>query len=174
MALTFDHAAKLIGVPQADAAPLLVQVLVNAIREEEASERGIAHDQIADASGKEALGSGVTTGITLGLRSTWMLAFEAGAYQATVAGGNIADALARVQNTGSPQVVMQSSVATTLAASDGSTGPTEAQIAAAVWAYVNRTLTGMPLVDVRRMNGADVIGTGQIGDDWRGVGVPPG
>ena len=27
--------------------------------------------------------------------------------------------------------------------------------------------------DVRRMNGATVIGTGQVGDDWRGVGVQP-
>lgn len=173
MALTFDHAAKLIGVPQADAAPVLIQTLLNAIRTEEASERGITHDQIADASGKEVLGPGVATGITLALRSTWKLDFEAGAYQATVDGGNVADALARVNNTGSPQVVMRSSVATTLAASDGSTAPTEGQIAAAVWAYFGRTLTGMPQVDVRRINGGDVIGDGTAGNPWRGVGVPP-
>lgn len=28
-------------------------------------------------------------------------------------------------------------------------------------------------VDVQKMNGADVIGTGQTGDSWRGQGVPP-
>lgn len=135
MSLTFDHATKLIGVPQADAQPLLIQTLVNAIREEEASERGIAYDQILDASGKEDLGGGVLTGITAGLRSTWKINFTAGAYQATISGGNLADALSRVYNTGSPQVLVQSSAAATVVSGDGSssTAPTAAQNAAAVW-----------------------------------------
>ena len=121
MALTFNHAAKRISVPQVDAQPLLVQSLINAIRDEEASERGICYDAIADAAGKDTLASGVTTGITLSLRSTWMLEFAAGAYQATITGGNLADALDRIYNPGSPQVLVNASVATTLAAGSGAT-----------------------------------------------------
>lgn len=114
MALSFAHATKRIAVPQVDAAPLLLQALVNAIRDEEASERGIAYDQIADATGKEDLGGGVQTGITLALRSTWKIEFAAGAYQATITGGNLADALNRVYNTGNPQVLVLASAAATL------------------------------------------------------------
>lgn len=139
MALSFDHATKLIGVPQADAQPLLVQDLVNAIRDEEASERGITYDQILDASGKEDLGGGVQTGITAGLRSSWKLNFAAGAYQATITGGNLADVLARINNTGSPQVVALSSAAATIISGSGGSAPTAAQNAAAVW---NEVLEG--------------------------------
>lgn len=134
--LTFDHAAKLIGVPQADAQPLLIQALVNAIRDEEASERGIAYDQILDSSGREDLGGGVLTGITAGLRSSWKLVFATGSYQATVDGGNLADGLARVSNTGSPQVLLRSSVASTVVDSGGAgTAPSAGQVADAVWAH---------------------------------------
>lgn len=52
----------------------------------------------------------------------------------------------------------------------GGSGPSAADIAAAVLAALNSTT--IP-VDAKKMNGADVIGTGQIGDDWRGVGVQP-
>src|SRR5574337_1914882 len=105
MSLTFDYSTMRIGVPMADAQPLLMQDLLNSIRAQEASEQGITYDVIADASGKNDLGGGVMTGITVALRSTWKLNFASGAYQATVTGGNLADALARVYNTGSPQVV---------------------------------------------------------------------
>lgn len=170
MALTFDHAAKRIGVPQADAAPLLLQLLINSIREEEASERGIAYDPIADASGKNDLGGGVATGITVALRSSWVIDFAPGSYQATVAGGNLADALARVHNTGSPQVLVLASAASTLVEAGGAAGPTPGAIAAALLSALQATT--IP-VDTRKMNGADVIGDGTEGNGWRGVGVPP-
>ena len=54
--------------------------------------------------------------------------------------------------------------------SSGSTGPTAESIAAAVLAALNATT--IP-VDTRKMNGAPIIGTGLVGDDWRGVGVQP-
>lgn len=144
MALTFDHAAKLIGVPQAEAQPLLIQDLVNAIRTEEASARGIAYDQILDATGKDDLGGGASTGITASLRSTWKIQFAAGAYQATITGGNLSDALSRVSNTGNPQVLVLSSAAATLVET-GTSGltpeesailsalPAAADVATAVW-----------------------------------------
>lgn len=134
MALTFDHQNRLIGVPQTEAQPLLIQTLIDAIREEEASERGIVYDQIADASGKADLGGGVMTGITLALRGSWKLNFQPGTYQAAVDGGNLADALARINNTGNPQVVIRASAAATVVSSSGGSYPTPAQIADAVWA----------------------------------------
>lgn len=134
MALTFDYASKLIGVPQVDAQPLTIQALVNAIRTEEASERGIANDQILDATGKADIGGGVLTGITAALRSSWKLNFTAGAYQAVVDGGNLADGLNRVNNTGSPQVLLRMSVATTLAVSgSGVTAQDKQDIIDGVW-----------------------------------------
>ena len=133
MALSFDYQNKLIGVPQADAQPLLLQTLIDAIRDEEASERGIVYDQIADAAGKADLGGGVMTGITVILRSTWKLSFQPGAYQAAVDGGNLADALNRIANTGNPQVVVRSSAAATVVSGSGGSYPTPAQIADAVW-----------------------------------------
>lgn len=48
----------------------------------------------------------------------------------------------------------------------GSTGPTAAEIAAEVLAAINAT--NIP-VDVKKMNGATVVGTGATGDKWRGV-----
>lgn len=169
MSLSFGHSTKLISVPQADAQPLTMQALINAIRTEEASERGITEPQIATAAGKDDLGGGVYTGITVNLSSTWKLNFAAGAYQATVNGGNLSDALARIYNTGSPQVLVQSSAASTAVSTSGSTPPTAAAIAAETVIQLNATT--IP-VDVQKMNTADVIGDGSVADPWRGVGVP--
>lgn len=55
-------------------------------------------------------------------------------------------------------------------ATSGSSGPTAGEVAAAVLAALNATT--IP-VDTKKMNGATVIGTGQSGDAWRGVGVSP-
>lgn len=171
MALTFSHSSKYVNVPQVDAQPLLMQSLINAIRDEEASERGIVEAQIADAAGKDDLGGGVMTGITVALRSTWKLNFASGAYQASLDGGNLADALARINNTGSPQVLVLASAAATVISSTGSTPPTAAAIASAVRSELE---TGSPVpVDVQQMNSAEVIGDGTEGNPWRGVGVSP-
>lgn len=164
MALTFDHVAKLVGVPQLDAQPLLIQSLVNAIREEEASERGIVNDQILDASGKADLGGGVQTGITAALRSTWKLNFAAGAYQAAVDGGNLADGLDRVYNTGSPQVVLRSSAAATIVATGSGVLPSD------VTDIADAVLTAAQVApihaDIKKVNGYSVTGTGVEGDTW--------
>ena len=135
MALSYDYTNKRIGIPQADAQPILMQTLINSIRAQEASAAGIVMDQIASASGKDVLASGVAVGITVALLSTWALNFSAGAYQATVTGGNLADALARIYNTGSPQVLINSSAAATMVATSGSAAPSAAEIAAAVWGH---------------------------------------
>lgn len=57
-----------------------------------------------------------------------------------------------------------------LTASGTGTCPTAAEIAAEVLAAL--MAASIP-VDVQKMNGAEVIGTGTTGDSWRGVGVAP-
>ena len=53
-------------------------------------------------------------------------------------------------------------------ATSGSSGPSASDIAAAILAAAQIT----PIhADARRMNGAQVFGTGQAGDAWRGLGV---
>lgn len=51
----------------------------------------------------------------------------------------------------------------------GGSGPSSADIAAALLAALNATT--IP-VDAKKMNGATVIGDGSVSDPWRGVGVP--
>jgi hypothetical protein len=88
MGFAFDHVNTIIEVTAPQNA-VDVQSLLNAIREEEASERGIVHDSIATASGKEPLGEGVATGITTNLMGNWQLHFWPGNYIAKIAGGNL-------------------------------------------------------------------------------------
>lgn len=163
MALSFNHATRRVAVPQADAQPVLIQTLINAIRTEEASERGIVEPQIADAAGKYDLGNATATGITVNLLSTWMLEFAAGAYQATVTGGNLSNALARISNTGSPQVLVLSSAAATLIET-GTSGltPEESELLSGI----SDTLAAGAEVDVRYVNGIAIVGTGGDMDPW--------
>lgn len=164
MALSYDYANKYIGVPQLDAAPLTMQTLINSIRTEEASERGIVESKIADADGKGSLGGGVTVGITVYLLSTWKLNFAAGAYQATIDGGNLSDALARINNTGSPQVLVRASAAGTIVAvGSGVTAQDKTDIIDGVLAAAQAT----PIhADIRKVNDLTVQGAGTEGDPW--------
>lgn len=165
MALTYSHSTKLINVPQADAAPLMIQTLINSIRDEEASERGIVEPQIASAAGKDDLGGGILVGITVNLRSSWKLNFAAGAYQALVDGGNLSDALARINNTGSPQVVVRASAAGTIVAiGSGVTAQDKTDIAAAVLVAAEAA----PIhSDMRKTNNQAIIGDGTEGNKFR-------
>jgi len=52
----------------------------------------------------------------------------------------------------------------------GGSGPSAGDIASAVLAALNATAIPVNIVE---MNSAPLIGTGTLGDDWRGVGVPP-
>ncbi len=67
-------------------------------------------------------------------------------------------------------VAASSSVSYTIDGPAGGACPTTAELTAAVMAALNATT--IP-VDVRKMNGASVIGDGTSGNSWRGVGVPP-
>ncbi len=68
---------------------LLVQDLVNACREAEESEVGAGFPQIARASGKDNLGPGVATGITLELLGDWRVYSQKTTGVFRVLGGNL-------------------------------------------------------------------------------------
>lgn len=165
MALTFDQAAQRIGVTSPQVA-LSCQDLINAIREEEASERGIVYDPIARASGKDDLGGGVSTAITVFLLDSWQVQWYAGNYTATIGGGNLVaesgDAVAFVS--GGPQVEITLSAAATIVAGDGgSTAPSASEVANAVLAALQGTT--IP-VNVAKINDVSVTGAGVAGDEW--------
>lgn len=125
MPIVVDFAAELIEVtsPTVD---ILVQDLINAVREAEASERGIVYEQIARASGKEDLGGGVTVGISLELLGNWQVHFWAGNYIAKIAGGNLVGGPGGdpVAYTAGVQVLLIQSAASTIVTSGtgGATG----------------------------------------------------
>jgi len=125
MAYVFDFSAQIIDVttPQVD---VVVQDLVNEIRVQEASALGMAFPKIADATGKDDLGGGVRTGITLTLQPDWQLRFWLGNYTASITGGNLVGGLNNnpIAYTAGVQVRLVQSAASTLV-SGGSALTTE-------------------------------------------------
>ena len=88
MALVFNYYTQIIDVtsPQTD---VDIQILLNAIRDAEDEGIGMVYPKIADADGKQDLGGGVITGITLYLYPNWQIRFWAGTYTAHITGGNL-------------------------------------------------------------------------------------
>lgn len=122
MALAFDHSNHLINITNPQNT-LSCQELLNAIRTEEASATGIWHPQIATASGKEDLGSGVNVGMTVNLISPWQVKFWAGNYIAKIAGGNLVGGLAGdpvAYSAGVQVLLVQSAASTIVTLSTGS------------------------------------------------------
>lgn len=91
--LTFDFYNSIIEVPAPDTT-LDMQYLINQIRNtEDELIPGIGYNKIADASGKDPLGGGIFTAITVRLLDQWRVRFEArpgpGTVQCTISGGNL-------------------------------------------------------------------------------------
>jgi len=66
-----------------------VQQLVDAIRLAEDSGVGINFEKVIDATGKDDLGSGITTGITMALSSDWYIEFWDGVSKGIITSGNV-------------------------------------------------------------------------------------
>jgi hypothetical protein len=148
VAIEFDHTQHLINImsPQNT---LSCQDLLDAIRTEEASATGINYPQIASASGKEDLGSGVNVGMTVALIEPWQVKFWAGNYIAKVAGGNLVGGLGGdpIAYSAGVQVLLVQSAASTIVTQSTGSGlsaeehdalmavPTAPVNAAAVWSY---------------------------------------
>lgn len=91
--LVFDYYNSIIEVPAPDTT-LDIQYLINQIRDtEEELNPGINYNKIADASGKDDLGGGVATAITVRLLDNWRVRFEARpgdeTIQCIISGGNL-------------------------------------------------------------------------------------
>ena len=148
MAIEFDHTNHLINITSPQNT-LSCQELINAIRDEEASATGIRYPQIATASGKEDLGSGVTVGMTINLISPWQIKFWSGNYIAKVAGGNLVGGLDGdpIAYSAGVQVLLVQSAASTIVTQSTGSGlsteehdrlmaiPTAPANAEAVWSY---------------------------------------
>jgi hypothetical protein len=141
---TFDFAASLIQVDDAVVA-VDVDDLYDAIKLAQASEEGILYGEIARGSGLVELSPGVMVGLTVQLVSPWQIRFGEGSYIAEISGGNLVggpggDPVAYSEGV---QVVLNQSAASTAVNVDGGgTGPTAAEIAAAVWSYASRSVNG--------------------------------
>ncbi len=89
--LNFDFYDSIIEVPASDTS-LSMQYLINQVRDtEDELTPGLAYNKIADATGKDDLGGGVTTAITVRLLDNWRVRFEARdtLTQCTISGGNL-------------------------------------------------------------------------------------
>lgn len=119
MALNFDFYNSIITVPSPDTS-VTIQELIDAIRDMEDEYIAMPYGHIADAYGKQDLGSGVKVGITLVLMSPWRVAFEARSGPDTVScridGGNLVGGLDNnpIAPTAFTQVTMANSSSATL------------------------------------------------------------
>ncbi|OGJ21907.1 MAG: hypothetical protein A2804_01735 [Candidatus Pacebacteria bacterium RIFCSPHIGHO2_01_FULL_46_10] len=121
MAYVFNFYTQIIDVTNPQAT-VVIQDLINEIRTQESSATGMAYPKIADAGGKDDLGGGVSTGITVTLYPDWQLRFWAGSYIADITGGNLVGGLG-----GNPfayvagvQIKVIQSAASTIVTSGGS------------------------------------------------------
>lgn len=120
MAISFDYTNQLVNI-SADQDTLDCQALIDAIRAEEASEDGICYTQIATASGKESLGSGIYVGITVNLLG-WQVKPADGNYIFKIAGGNLVGGVGNDPVAYAPGVqvlLVQSAASTVVVTSDG-------------------------------------------------------
>ena len=121
MAIDINFVDELIYItsPQTE---VLVQDLVNAIRDREDDEEGLLYPSIANASGKQDLAVGVQVAITLELLNDWQLKFWEGNYTAVIKGGNLVGGLGGdpIAYTAGVQVVLIQSAYATIVTSGGS------------------------------------------------------
>lgn len=126
MGYIFNYYQEIIDItaPQTDVS---AQELANEIRNAEDDFTGIAYGHIADMGGKEDLGGGVITGITIELLPDWQIRFWEGSYTARITGGNILGGLGGnpIAYTPGVQVVIVQSASSTLVY--GSGGLTQAE-----------------------------------------------
>jgi hypothetical protein len=118
----YDYNQKIITISEAQA-NLLVIDLLSDIRAAEASPQGIVYGQIASASGKESLGSGVSVGVTVALLDSWQIRFSAGNYIAKISGGNIVGGFGGdpvAYSAGVQVLLLQSAASTVVTNSTGS------------------------------------------------------
>ena len=126
MIYDYDFQNRIIDIPYG-VTQVLIGDLISDIRDAEATDQGIVYGKIANASGKESLGSGVSVGITVALLDNWQIRFSAGNYIAKVAGGNLVGGLDGdpIAYSSGVQVLLLQSAASTVVITGGSALTTE-------------------------------------------------
>ena len=117
--------------------------LYEAIKQAQASETGVIYRPIAIGSGRNTLGFGVRTALTLELLTPWQIRFPAGNYSVTISGGNLIggpNGAPLADCPGVTIVVIQSAAATIV--SETTTAAAVTDIADAVWRMSLNTQTG--------------------------------
>lgn len=126
MGYVFNYYQEIIDItaPQTEVS---AQELANEIRYAEDNFTGMAYHHIANMAGKEDLGGGVITGITIELLPDWQIRFWEGTYTAKITGGNIIGGLNGnpIAYTPGVQVLIIQSASSTLVY--GSGGLTQAE-----------------------------------------------
>jgi hypothetical protein len=120
MGYIFNYHQQIIDItaPQTE---VMAQNLANEIRNAEDNFTGMAYGHIADMTGKEDLGGGVITGITIELIPDWQIRFWEGTYTAYIRGGNILGGLGDnpIAYTPGVQVIIVQSASSTLVYGSG-------------------------------------------------------
>ncbi|MCX8003423.1 MAG: hypothetical protein N2688_00455 [Burkholderiaceae bacterium] len=175
MAVSIDWATRVITVPQADltyVGPGLYSLNVEDFRrwlkDIEDSEVGMAFPDTHRRNAPVTL-SGTTYAQTFEIINGYTVTFENGSYRVRVTGGN--HNIADVMNPNSVSIEVGNSAGLIAVGTGGGGGggPTAGEIAAAVWAYVQRGLTERVDADVQAINGVELQGAGVEGNPMRPV-----
>jgi hypothetical protein len=119
---------------------LTAQDLINACRQAEATTLGMGYPSVAAASGKNVLGVGVATGLTVELQSSWKIYTQKVSGVFTIGDGNIIKSDGSspfVENAAVTYIQSLSAAATVVTSGGGGSGAS----AADVWSYSTRSLT---------------------------------
>jgi len=171
MSVTFDAANKRI-VLNAGVTSITAQALYS--RWKEWAQANAQYDAAFRVVGGDPIGGGLFVASYFFLINGWRVRPFEGNHTLVIDGNLVVDGggVPVVPTLGSFNVSTQFTVPVQAQgiSTSGSSGPTAADIAAALLAALQATT--IP-VDTRRMNGADVVGNGSEADPWRGAGVSP-
>lgn len=169
MAITFDPAARRVVL---DSASVTASEIWSRWVEWAAQTDNSKYLPAMRQAGGDDLGAGLSIPIYIFLLNGWRVRPMEASHALAIDGNLFVEGggVPVVQTLGTFQVNVKYTVPVQAQGIATGGGPSAAAIAAAVLAALQAT--AIP-VDVEKMNGADVIGTGAESDPWRGVGVSP-
>jgi hypothetical protein len=122
MPLLFDRVAKVATLPEADGATITIQDIYNQFRDFEDEPQNLDLRKTIDGAGKDDLGGGQFTVITVTLRDGWRVAFEARPGPATEIMTITAGNLVATDEAGDPQFPVAPTAFTHVVIAQATTG----------------------------------------------------
>lgn len=171
MAITFDPATSRIIL---DSASVTATEIFSRWCDWAALSDNLKYGMVMRQVGSDDLGAGLSIPPYFFLQGAWRIRPMESNHNLTINGNLFVEGggVPVVQTLGTYQVNVNYTVPVQAQgiSTSGSTGPTAAEIAAAILAAAQVT----PIhSNTKLINDAEVIGDGKEGNDWRGVGVPP-